>query len=97
MASRKGSPNKIGAAVKSNVIAVFDKIGGRDAMAAWALENPTEFYRLYARLIPTEAVTEITFRDARELSDGELLAIASGGSNGAAEPTPSESESRELH
>jgi hypothetical protein len=54
MASRKGIPNRIGAAVKSNVIAVFDKIGGRDGMAVWAKENPTEFYRLYARLIPTE-------------------------------------------
>jgi hypothetical protein len=74
----KRGPNKIGAAVKSNVMAVFDRIGGRDKMVAWANENLTEFYRLYARLIPTESSTEITFRDVTELSHSELLVIASG-------------------
>jgi hypothetical protein len=97
MASRKGIPNRIGAAVKSNVIAVFDKIGGRDGMAEWAKENPTEFYRLYARLIPTETISEVTFRDARELSDGELLAIATASSTGTSEQTPSALEPGEVH
>ena len=90
--SRKGIPNKIGAAVKSNVIAVFDKIGGRDGMAKWALSNKTDFYKLYARLIPTESVTEIIRRDATELSDNELANIATGSSTGAAGETPSEAQ-----
>lgn len=54
----KGTPNKISSGVKSNIIAVFDKIGGRDAMAAWAEENKTEFYRLYSKLLPTEITGE---------------------------------------
>jgi hypothetical protein len=88
VASRKGIPNRIGAAVKSNVIAVFDAIGGRDGMAKWALANKGEFYRLYARIIPTESTTEVTFRDASNLSESELIAIATAGSVG----TPAKTE-----
>ena len=35
-------------------MAVFTRLGGTAAMAEWAEENRMEFYRLYARLIPTE-------------------------------------------
>lgn len=50
----KGTPNHMSSGVKANIIGVFDKIGGRDAMAKWAYENQTEFYKLYGRLLPTE-------------------------------------------
>jgi hypothetical protein len=50
----KGSVNKVTATAKENIIAVFSRIGGEAAMAKWALENPTEFYKLYSRLIPVE-------------------------------------------
>ena len=33
---------------------VYDDIGGHPAFAAWARENPTEFYKIAARLIPSE-------------------------------------------
>ena len=93
----KGSPNKIGAGVKSNVIGVFERIGGREAMAAWAKENLTEFYRLYARLIPSETLTTIDIRDATELTRSELLVIASGSSTRASEKGNGEGELPELH
>jgi hypothetical protein len=51
---QKGTPNKVNATVKDNVLAVFNRLGGTAQMATWATENQTEFYRLYARLIPTE-------------------------------------------
>ena len=35
--------------------AAFDLIGGSEALAAWAMDKPTEFYRLFARLIPLSA------------------------------------------
>lgn len=95
--TRKGIPNRIGAAVKSNVIAVFDRIGGREGMAEWAKDNLTEFYRLYARLIPSEVTTTIDIRDATELSRAELLLIASGRSQGAAQAGNGEGELSELH
>ena len=94
MASRKGSPNKIGAQVKENVVAVFTRLGGTAAMATWARKNQTEFYRLYGRLIPTDMTATVDVRGAAELSDAELLDIATrssagviGAQEGTAEPT----------
>jgi hypothetical protein len=58
----------------------------RDPICIWCVrhcrngrlgtKNQTEFYRLYARLIPSESTTEISVRDAEGLSTEELLAIA---------------------
>lgn len=48
----KGSENKVTATAKENVLAVFTRLGGTAAMAMWADENKTEFYKMYARLIP---------------------------------------------
>lgn len=50
--------NKTTHSIKSNIVAVFDMIGGREAMAEWAKENQTEFYRLYARGMPHEVTGE---------------------------------------
>jgi len=55
---QKGTVNKISSGAKANVIGVFDMIGGRTAMAAWAKANPTEFYRLYSRLLPTDVTID---------------------------------------
>jgi len=51
-----------------NIVAVFTRLGGTATMAEWARRNQTEFYRLYARLIPSESTTEINLRDVRDLS-----------------------------
>lgn len=61
----KGVPNKISGGVRSNVVAVFDRIGGREAMAEWAMENKTEFYKLYAKLLPKPV--ELTGEDWGDL------------------------------
>ena len=58
MPSRKGSPNKLGALAKDNIAAVFNRLGGTAAMARWAEDNKTEFYRIYARLVPTQVTGE---------------------------------------
>jgi len=55
-----GTPNKVTAIFKDAVRTVYEDIGGHAAFAAWAKENPTEFYRIASRLIPTEMVTEGT-------------------------------------
>ena len=54
MARPKGSKNKIGGLAKENIQAVFTRLGGTAAMAEWATENKTEFYKLYGRLLPHE-------------------------------------------
>lgn len=51
----KGVPNKVSRTAKENVIAVFTRLGGTHAMAEWAKKNETDFYRLYAKLLPIEA------------------------------------------
>lgn len=38
----------------------FQLIGGTPRLAIWADENPTEFYRLYSKLMPKETNTEST-------------------------------------
>ena len=54
----KGTPNTLNATVKDNVLAVFNRLEGTAGMAKWANDNPTEFYKIYARLIPTDATVE---------------------------------------
>lgn len=54
MARTFGSKNKVSGTAKENIVAVFTRLGSTAAMADWARENLTEFYRIYARLLPTE-------------------------------------------
>ena len=93
----KGIPNKLGAQAKENIVAVFTRLGGTAAMAAWARRNQTEFYRLYARLIPSESTTAITVRDAEDLSNEDLLAIACAGHSRSEEADPDVELDDELH
>lgn len=52
---KKGTPNKMTASAKAAFSHAFTKIGGANALAKWAKENPGPFYTLYARLIPVDA------------------------------------------
>lgn len=63
----KGTPNRITRAFREAVQTVYGAIGGDKAFATWARDNPTEFYRIAARLIPQE------LRHAG--GDGEPLAV----------------------
>lgn len=51
---QQGTPNKIATVFKDAVRIVYEDIGGHEAFAAWARENPGEFYKIAARLISTE-------------------------------------------
>ena len=53
MARVKGTKNILSATAKENIIAVFTRLGGTSAMADWARENLSDFYKIYARLVPT--------------------------------------------
>ena len=55
-----GTPNKVTAIFKDAVRTVYEDIGGNAAFAEWAKENPTDFYRIAARLIPTEMASQGT-------------------------------------
>lgn len=51
---KKGTPNKLTGTFREAVCSAYERIGGHERFAEWAAQNPTEFYRIAARLIPTE-------------------------------------------
>ena len=65
---KAGVPNKMSMTVKENVIAVFDGIGGIEHMKQWAIDNPNNFYNIYAKILPTQ--TEISGADGSALPIG---------------------------
>lgn len=75
----KHSPKTITAA-RENLTLAFDLMGGVPALVAWGRQNQTEFYRLWARLIPKESV-EVTAQLPLEallqkLSSRESMSVA---------------------
>lgn len=57
----KGQGNKLTRTVKETVLAVFDQLQeDRQAnLLAWAKSEPTEFYKIAAKLIPTEVKANV--------------------------------------
>ena len=41
----------------------FENVGGVPRMAMWADENPTEFFKLYARLLPSQSSQQLGGND----------------------------------
>ena len=54
MARTAGAKNKIPQTAKENIQAVFVRLGSTARMAQWAEKNETEFYKIYARMLPIE-------------------------------------------
>lgn len=57
---QKGTPNKATAEVKTALQEAFEHKGGVPALVAWADENPTEFYKLWAKMLPHEVKGELS-------------------------------------
>lgn len=54
MSRTVGAKNRISGQAKENIQAVFVRLGSTAAMARWAKDNQSEFYKIYARLLPIE-------------------------------------------
>ena len=73
----KGSRNRLTVTVKEMILGELEQLGP-EHLHQWALENPTQFYKIAARLIP--AAKEISgregspleYRSIREYSTEEL-------------------------
>lgn len=63
----------------------FELIGGVPRLAAWAHHNPTEFYKLYGKLLPSQSIHDFGG------TDGVLRIIHS------IAPGPLDTAPRELH
>lgn len=50
---------KVTAAARDQLADAFDFMGGVPALVAWGKKNPTEFYRIWARLIPKEVAEPV--------------------------------------
>lgn len=60
---KPGSLNKTTVAVKEAFREAFELLGGTQALVTWAGENPTQFYQLYSKLIPTEIDATISGKE----------------------------------
>jgi hypothetical protein len=71
---QKGTPNKLGATAKENIACVFTRLGGVQQMVKWAEENPTQFYQIYAKLLPLQ--TELTGEDGGPINITQITLTA---------------------
>lgn len=57
----KGIPNKLSRTVRETVLEVFNKLQDDPAnnLEAFAINEPVEFYRIAAKLIPTEVNAKV--------------------------------------
>ena len=75
-----GTPNKITVAAKQAFALAFEGIGGVPFLTKWAKANPSDFLKLYARLIPVEvagsldAPIQLEMKQPR-LDPNEMLSI----------------------
>lgn len=58
----KGIQNKLSRSVKETVLDVFNKLQQPESevtLEKWATKEPTEFYRIAAKLIPTDIKADV--------------------------------------
>jgi hypothetical protein len=85
----KGSVNKLTSSFKELVKQTYEQLEeSGQGMKAWAEENPTAFYNIAAKLIPTEIQAKvestkpliINWSDQQQLSDGNNSNTETAGS-----------------
>jgi hypothetical protein len=62
---KKGTPNARTVQAKEALSQAFADLGGVPALVTWAKDNPTDFYRIWSKILPTEIKN----------ADGETLRI----------------------
>lgn len=65
----KGAKNKITKTVKEVVFDVFEQlqVDPKANLLNWGKENPTEFYKIAAKLIPTDVKAQVDNSGAMEI------------------------------
>ena len=57
----KGAVNKSTASVKAALTDAFEKMGGVKSLLAWGQSEPTEFYKLWAKMLPADIEGRFSF------------------------------------
>jgi len=57
---KKGSLNKTTKGAKMILEEAFRDMGGKAAFVRWGRDNPTEFYKIWAKLLPANIKAELT-------------------------------------
>lgn len=62
---KKGTPNKLTRTVKEAFETAFEEMQGdpKVKLSVWGKENPTEFYKLSARMIPAEINAKVSTQE----------------------------------
>jgi hypothetical protein len=98
-------PEKTGVTAKEQLAEAFARMGGVAGMVRWAKKNPTEFYRLWARLVPKEENVNVSQLgvedmlaelDAQAGGDAETLAVVEAAGAALGLPAPSADMVTEL-
>lgn len=55
-----GSKNRVSVAAKQAFQEAFDELGGVEALKTWATDNPTDFFKLFSKLIPVDTNVTLT-------------------------------------
>lgn len=63
---QQGTPNKTTARVKNALLEAFEGAGGVGALTDWAKEYPSQFYPLWAKLLPSQLNNEAAEKEALE-------------------------------
>jgi hypothetical protein len=78
-----GSVNKVTKSVKDALTEAFDELGGVPSLVRWARMQPTDFYKLWSRLLPIQItgnaggpIVVQTKHDLSKLSVEELTTLA---------------------
>lgn len=59
---KKGSKNKMSADVRQSVLDTYAAIGGDKFFAEWAKQKPSDFFQIYAKLLPKDVNVDATVR-----------------------------------
>ena len=60
MARPKGSGNILSYECKRSIMAVYDALGGAEAMLKWAKRNPDKYYDILVRVLPKEIDLDVS-------------------------------------
>jgi len=73
---KRGTPNRVTLSVKQAVLDTFSALGGAKHMTKWARKNPSEFYRIAAKLVPPGGPVAIDSLTGSLVEQGQAVLAA---------------------